>query len=216
MSARPTGAPRSRGAPVWDAFYRTTRLEPAHITTSIALRSFDREGGSGRRALDLGCGAGRDTWAMLERGWRVTAIDANRDALAHVRPSLLANHAERLTFTSTRFEEFQPDHPVALVNASLAMPFCKPRHFSAFCHRVLESIEPEGRFAGHFLGPHDDWTGNRDMTFVTRSAVQALFSDFEIELLKESDLDDHDAGGRAKHWHVFGVVARKTSREAQR
>jgi trans-aconitate methyltransferase len=32
-------------------------------------------------AVDLGCGAGRDTAELLRRGWRVLAIDAEAEAI---------------------------------------------------------------------------------------------------------------------------------------
>ena len=34
------------------------------------------------RALDIGCGSGRDAVYLAERGWRVTAVDSVDKALA--------------------------------------------------------------------------------------------------------------------------------------
>ncbi|WP_439677862.1 class I SAM-dependent methyltransferase [Embleya sp. MST-111070] len=42
-----------------------------------------REGA--RRLLELGCGAGRVTHAMVERGWEVTAVDESPEMLDRVR-----------------------------------------------------------------------------------------------------------------------------------
>jgi SAM-dependent methyltransferase len=40
---------------------------------------------AGAHILELGCGAGRVTHALLERGFTVTAVDESADMLAHVR-----------------------------------------------------------------------------------------------------------------------------------
>jgi SAM-dependent methyltransferase len=41
--------------------------------------------GTGRRALDLGCGRGRDAIHLARRGWRVTAVDLEERALETAR-----------------------------------------------------------------------------------------------------------------------------------
>jgi len=41
----------------------------------------------GSSVLELGCGVGRLTAALLEHGYRVTAVDNSRDMLAHVPPA---------------------------------------------------------------------------------------------------------------------------------
>ncbi len=46
------------------------------------------------RALDVACGAGRHTTALLERGWQVTAIDGSPVALALVDPRAERIHTD--------------------------------------------------------------------------------------------------------------------------
>jgi tellurite methyltransferase len=46
------------------------------------------------RALDLACGAGRHVFALAERGWRVTAVDASRVAIDLVRDRAREWHLE--------------------------------------------------------------------------------------------------------------------------
>lgn len=45
----------------------------------------DDSRGSGRRALDLGCGTGRDSVYLAKKGWEVTAIDLQERALHKAR-----------------------------------------------------------------------------------------------------------------------------------
>jgi len=52
--------------------------------------------GNGRRAIDLGCGAGKETLALLDGGWRVLAVDSQpdtRDQLLATVPAALAETA---------------------------------------------------------------------------------------------------------------------------
>ncbi len=54
-------------------FYENTKGAPAMPSLLLALEHWHAQPGT---ALDLGCGAGRDTLELLRRGWQVTAIDA--------------------------------------------------------------------------------------------------------------------------------------------
>ena len=43
---------------------------------------------AGARILELGCGVGRMTHALLERGFEVTAVDESAEMLERVRPAV--------------------------------------------------------------------------------------------------------------------------------
>ena len=74
--------------------------------------------------------------------------------------------------------------------------------------KIIESLNPSGRFAGQFYGERDSWMGRSGMNFHTRSDVERLFSDFDIEFFEEEEDDSETPRGETKHWHVFHVVAR--------
>ncbi len=47
------------------------------------------------------------------------------------------------------------------------------------------------------------------MTFHDRAAIDGLLDGLEVEMLREEENDSTTPRGKAKHWHVFHIVARK-------
>lgn len=73
-------------APAWyDANAEAFAQGSAAADTSAILDLFCAGLRPGAHVLDLGCGAGRDAAALLERGYSVTAVDASAAMCAHAR-----------------------------------------------------------------------------------------------------------------------------------
>jgi tellurite methyltransferase len=190
----------------WTRFYRAAGDDP-RPTLVRALDLFERAGRRTGFAVDLGCGAGRDTLELLRRGWSVMAIDAEAEAIARLRARTDA-HADRLTTLVAPFDV--AEWPVAdLVNSSYALPFCPPDLFAGVWERIVAAVPSGGRFCGQLFGVRDEWAPADDMNFHTRADVETLLAPFEAEQLDEVELDGQTALGDRKHWHLFHVVARK-------
>jgi SAM-dependent methyltransferase len=187
----------------WTRYYDAAGEEPRE-TLLFALERFERPG----RAVDLGCGTGRDTVELLRRGWAVEAIDGEAVAIERLRGRDLGAAASRLTARVASFEDATWKE-AELVNASWALPFCRPERFPPVWARIAESIPPGGRFSGQLFGDRDGWAAEEDMTFHSRPEAEALLSSFDVELFDEVEEDSQTAVGDPKHWHVFHVVARR-------
>ena len=61
--------------------------------------------GAGRRAVDLGGGAGVETQAILRHGWDVLAIDYDPEAAGFAAARLTDEERARLTFRTQDFTE---------------------------------------------------------------------------------------------------------------
>ena len=161
----------------------------------------------GRHALDLGCGAGRDTRYLLAHGWHVTAVDTNETALA-----LLSElPQEHLEVVKASFEDFGYGHErYGLISAQYALPFIPRSSFAGVFARIKQALKPTGIFTGQFFGVRDEWNmpGN-DMTFLTREQVTELLHDLTVIELTEEDQIGATARGPQKHWHVFHVIAKR-------
>jgi SAM-dependent methyltransferase len=193
----------------WTRYYEATGTEP-RPTLLEALHRFDEEEPGQRFAVDLGCGSGRDTVELLRRGWNVLALDATDEAIERLlaREDRTEDERGRLEVRIARFEN--ADWPAAdLVNSSFALPFCPPADFPAVWERIERSLQGGGRFSGQLFGDRDGWSGEDDMTFHSRTEVEALLSHFDVERLDEVEEDGETAVGAEKHWHLFHVVARR-------
>jgi tellurite methyltransferase len=143
---------------------------------------------------------------MLERGWRVLAIDAEAEAIERLRAH--AGDEPRLETRVASFTDAEwPD--ADLVNAGYALPFCPPELFDEVWARVVASIRPGGRFSGQLFGVHDTWADDPELTFLTRDEALQRLAAFELERFDEEDADGKTALDEPKHWHVFHVVGRR-------
>jgi SAM-dependent methyltransferase len=173
----------------------------------MLLDVLDGFGGEAHEVVDLGCGSGIDTLAMLERGWSVFAIDAEEEAIRRVRERVPSNLAPRLGTLVSRMEEVELP-PADLVWASFSLFFCHPDRFDEVWRRVRGSIRPGGRFGGELLGDRDTWAPEDDVSAFTIDEARALFEGFELERFEEEE-EDGEACSGPKHWHVFHAVARR-------
>jgi tellurite methyltransferase len=190
----------------WRDYYEATAGRPPRPTLLHALDLFPPEGL--RRAVDLGCGDGRDTVELLRRGWRVIAIDAEPAAIERLEERRDLSRRQALTVICRRFEDTRWPK-VNLVNASFALPLCAPERFAEVWQRIERSLLPGGRFSGQFFGERDQFRGEDGITLLDRTAIQRLLAGFTVELFDEEETDTRTPQGKPKHWHLFHVVAQK-------
>jgi len=199
----------------WPAYFAAVEGKPARDTLVKALDLFDKEdvlAGLGipqqRLAIDLGCGSGRDTLELLNRGWKVLAIDASPVGIDLLRKQVPDQHRPRLSTQVSGFEGLLLPR-ADLVNASYALPFCDPVAFLELWQQIVGAIRIGGRFAGQFFGERDGWAGLPDRTHHTRDQVNDLLRDFNLEDFKEIENREAGATGEIKDWHIFHVVAKR-------
>lgn len=208
-----SGSGFSRASEIaWEDYYRAIEgraLRPLFIEAGAFLPSPHADDRA-RVAIDLGCGDGNETLALLARGWTVVAVDGASEAVARLRALVPPEDAARLTTVVGPFHEVElPD--ADFVFAGLSLPFCAPGEFADVWRAVTHSLRGGGPFVGHFFGPLDSWASTPDMTFQTRDELEVLLAGFDIHLLREQDEDGPAVSG-PKHWHVFHVIATKRRR----
>lgn len=192
----------------WDDYYQKIQGRAPRPLLKDVLRAFATENSQGPLdAIDLGCGDGTETLALLARGWNVLAIDGEPVAIKRLLEKLPAATHSHLETLVAKFEDLVLP-PADLIHASLSLPFCQPEYFDAFWKKIVSAVKPGGRFAGQFFGVNDSWATESEMTFHTKDQVRAMFEKFEVESFVELEEDGQAVSG-PKHWHIFTVIARK-------
>lgn len=193
----------------WMQYYQAVEGRPPRPTLIKALEYYDQAPAAlPKFAVDLGCGDGRDTVELLNRGWRVLAIDGEPEAIARLRqrPDCGRTHLETRV---QRFETLTLPPDISLVNASFCLPFCPPEQFPDLWEEIVAALARGGRFCGQLFGDQDSWAAYQDINYHSRHQVNELLTLFDVEWLEEENHPGKTALGEEKHWHIFNIVARK-------
>ncbi len=91
-----------------------------------------------KNAIDLGCGAGRDTIYLIKNSWEVLSID--REDTKEIISSKLDNEEiKRFRFNVQNFEDIELEKNNLLV-ANFSIPFCNKDYFNEFWDKITDSI----------------------------------------------------------------------------
>ena len=163
-------------------------------------------------ALDIGCGSGGDTSALVDAKYEVYALDPKRAAFKYLRKrfkesgrplpkQIVSKIQNRGILKGRRFD---------LINASFSLPFIEPRIFNLTWRRILSLLRPGGLICVNLFGIRDSWAPTCPwITFLTRSEVRNLFKDLRVLSFKENEQEAKPALGPRKHWHTFVVIAQR-------
>lgn len=183
--------------PAKDYFKKSNNLPRETLLKAIAY--FTQNPSLNKRAVDLGCGNGRDSYALLQDGWKVSAYDYSKSAIAS-----LDNHPN-LTATCCSFEDIEWS-AVELINASFAIPFCDKKVFPDLWDAITKNLTKGGVFCGHFFGNEDSW---QQLLLFSKDELNQLFESFQFDFFKEKKFHEKTISGHAKDWHLFEIVAIK-------
>jgi len=162
-------------------------------------------------AIDLGCGDGTETLALLAHGWSVLAVDYTPEAIEWVIRRTPEEDRDRLqvqviTFQLARFP------PANLIYAGLSLPFCSPEDFLLVWRKICTALKPGGRFVGHFFGVRDSWAGKPDMNFLTAVQARSLLDGLAVEKFQEFEQDEPTVFEAVKRRHTFEVIAKRKTK----
>jgi tellurite methyltransferase len=202
-------APAQVSARNWAGYYRWTARRPPRelLLQTLNHLAWERQPTRGRRAIDLGFGAGNDTLELLRRGWRVVAVDGQPAAARFLAGRVPPRQRTSLTTLVASMEGLELP-PADLIYASFSLPFCAPERFPALWSGIRRALRPGGHFAGQLFGDRDAWKGERPMSFHSRRQVEGLARGLRVELLRETTEDGMSYGG-PKRWHFFDVILGK-------
>jgi SAM-dependent methyltransferase len=191
----------------WPDYYHVTAERPAWSTLTRAADAFgDFDPEAPPLAVDLGCGAGRDSRELLRRGWRVVSVDMTPEGIAMLRALTPEAHQERLDAHVADVAEFKIP-ACDLLNANLVLPFLAAAAYAATWGRIRASLGRGGRFSGMLFGDRDEAVDDPDMTCASAAVIREQLDGFDIEHWSEKEEDGETALGEPHHFHLIEVVA---------
>jgi cyclopropane fatty-acyl-phospholipid synthase-like methyltransferase len=188
----------------WEEYYETTQDAEPHQNLVMFLRKNRKPG----IAVDLGCGAGRDTVLLLKHGWTVVSYDINNNA-QYILERITPEERSRFTFVKSRHQDAEiPKCDLVVANDS--MHYLSKEEFKTIIDKIYDSLNPNGDFIAEFLGNKDDWAKNDpDNAFISLKELREIMGNrFEIEAFREHEVDKPTLEGEQKHWHTVSVITR--------
>ncbi|MFC4941991.1 class I SAM-dependent methyltransferase [Pseudonocardia sp. GCM10023141] len=178
-------------------------LQSGHRTPSDLVVRAAARARTGR-ALDVGCGALRNTEFLLGAGFAVDAVD--RDPVVATMAARM--HHPRLRFVHARIEQWSmPKATYTLVAAIHVLPMLPPDVLGRVLASIRSALVVDGLLGATLLGDRDGWAGDHPlMTFVSRTGCADLLRGFEVRAQDEIEYDGLDATGAPKHWHVHRLL----------
>jgi SAM-dependent methyltransferase len=199
--------PSQREVPAdWGSFYRYTQgreVRPLFDKGMAAAAAANIRPGD---AVEIGFGDGEESVALLQAGWRVTAIDPTPEAADLLRQKAPAGLQERLEIITSPAEKAALP-AFDLLYSGFSLPFIDPQAFPVVWESIRERLRPGGLLVVNVFGVRDAWAGAPGVTFLDRAAAAALVDGLELIALDETDEDGPSASG-PKHWHIFDLIAR--------
>ena len=126
-------------------YYKNTE----NALPNIIIRKFIEMKIKPSNAIDLGCGAGRDTIYLIKNGWNVLSIDKD-DTGKFISSKLNEEEIKRFRFVRQDFENIELEKNNLLV-ANFSNPFCKKDCFNELWNKITNSILKERILCGKFF-----------------------------------------------------------------
>ena len=192
-----------------EKYYEKTKNALPHENVKEFIKIENKQG----KAIDIGCGAGRDTVFLIKNNWSVIAID-REDTKDTISSELNDAELRRFRFSRQDFENIKLEEN-DLVVANFSIPFCNKKYFSELWNKIVESISEDGYFVGNFFGLNDSWVNIKEnMVFLSKEQVLKLFEEsFKIIKFKENEKGAKTALGKIKQWHIYEIIAKKRKKK---
>ena len=127
----------------------------ANLMPSYTAKKFIKLNVKPENAVELGCGAGRDTVYLIRNGWNVLAID-RENVESRIVEKLSKEELKKLKFSIQKFENIELEKN-NLVIANFSLPFCNKVNFEDLWNKINNSLLEDGYFVGNFFGVNDEW-----------------------------------------------------------
>ncbi|WP_273833690.1 class I SAM-dependent methyltransferase [Guptibacillus sedimenti] len=134
----------------WDAFYSDRKREVpffVHLPDENLVRYFQSESFKPRKVLELGCGHGRNAIYLAEKGCKVDAVDASKEALNWARDEAHKRQVNINFIEKNLYYLSLTPHTYDFVYDSGCFHHIAPHRRMSYIALVKRSLKEEGEFA---------------------------------------------------------------------
>ena len=196
----------------WESFINQTKDKPANrlLQRASAMIMKDAQPHKDLHAFDVGCGAGRDMFFLLNSGFDVTAIDRCEQAIDAVSERYTPNDVTALTLLHADMNTLHipKNH---LTNAHHAIPFCSPNNIENVMYALLDAVYSGGYFCATFFGEYDSWKEDKHIATLTELQLKQFFHHhWTVKYFENvTPFEGKTATGKVKTWHILSIIAKK-------
>ena len=127
-------------------YYDNTENKPANKNVQYFINEINT---TPSNAIELGCGAGRDTIYLIKNGWNVLAIDKN-DIEDRIINKLTEEQLTKFKFSKQNFEELELEK-TNLIVSNFSLSFCDKEKFNELWNKIRSNIIPNRIFRRKFF-----------------------------------------------------------------
>lgn len=175
---------------------------------------------TGANFLDLGCGQGRDSLFMLQKGFKVDAIDNSQEGINKIKEFIQANNLpiDNINLFCNDIKNFNiTKNKYDITNAFNSLQFLSKKE----ALKIIEDIKCNIKNNGYVIisgftvnDPLYKKMNNDGRCFFESQELRKIFSDFNIIEYKEDIIEDKGHPGSPEpHQHgVVKIIAQKNKK----
>lgn len=202
-------------AELWNSFQAKNPIHaklPSLVEKAVIhLKNHGRDRGV---AVDLGCGINSTAFHLLERGWKVYAVDNSKsvmntltDKVSQMRKKWIENG--QLVLVNQSIENFEYPENVHLIIAIDSLPYCNPEKIGNIFLKAKHSLLSQGVLICNFFPYKNPIADNvlRSMFgawLTTKNVIEAVMRSADFP--SWSVVDGHSPNRIAKQFHVFAEI----------
>ena len=158
----------------------------------------------GSHILDLGCGAGRDSKAFIEKGFKVTALDGSKE-LCKIASDYIGQEVVCKTF-----EELDDNNTYDAVWACASLLHVPMQRLTVVIANIEKALKPGGYLYASFkYGDFEGERKGRHFTNLTEDRFKKLVDRFDsLEVIEMTLSSDVREGRKDEKW--LNVIVVKT------
>jgi SAM-dependent methyltransferase len=188
----------------WEKFIKATRSRKPIPFLQETIKGIKLPKGL---ALDIGCGAGVDAKYLAKNGFRVIAVDNNKNSVSQAKKSC-KNLQVEIVRKDIREYKIRPDSHKLIV-AWNVLSFLKKRSVLRIFYDIQRGLENRGVFVFSVFGNEDEWVKKFKLTSFSVNELKDILNGMSFIKLLEEKKRMKSALGELKFWHIIKVIAQK-------